>query len=140
MFPVLLAAAGLDQRAEISDRPCGEPRGLDRPRSLLGRELGDAARREGREIRAAQRSLSQDIGGRALPGEAGEGAELPADVEREIPDDLELQGVRTTRPAGLFEQCGGPGSGGYRLCWRAHSGNQAGTIRRYLATTNMKTP
>ena len=140
MFAILLSAASLDPRAEVADRPGGQPRGLDRPHGLSWRELGDVARREGREIRAAQRRLRQDIRGRVISGEAGEDAELPADVPREIPDDLELQGARTTRPAGLFEQCGGPGSGGDRLCWRAHSGGQAGTIRRYLATTNVKTP
>jgi hypothetical protein len=111
-FVPLSPAVGLDQGAEVAYRPGGHARGHGRPWRGIGWELRDVAGREVRQVRAAERRLRQNI---RRGVEAGQGVKLPSDIQRKIPDNPELQGIRGTRPAGLFEDAGGQGSGGYRI-------------------------
>ena len=116
MFGVQVPAPGLDQRTEVADRPGGQARCRDRPSSFVGREVRDAAGREGSQVRAAERRLRQEIRRRGVYQDI----QSPPDIQRQVPNDRESQRISGLRPAGLFEEASGPGSGGYRICGRAH--------------------
>ena len=135
MLFVQISAISLNQGTEVADRPGGQAHGRSRSWRGVGRELGDVAGRQVRQIRAAERRFRKDVRCGVLSGETGQGIELTSDVQRQIPDNPKLQKARGPRPAGFCEEASGPASGGHRIggFGRAHcraANNQVGSIRR----------
>ena len=134
MFGVQIPATGLDQRTEVADCPGGQACGRERPWSFVGRELRGVAGREVGQVRAAERRLRQEIRRRSVFGPYQD-VQPPLEIQRQLPDDRESQRVGGPRPAGFFEEAGGPGSGGYRICGRAH--REAAGIKPAFSTPGM---